>query len=102
MEQLQVIQSGNHCTVVIQELHLNYNENIFQIIDKIIESNLPNTIIIDCKFIQKVNSSGIGRLIYLKKYVVEEKNIEFKLINVNPHILKTLRAVKVNDLLGLT
>lgn len=101
MDKVEIITTGSHCTIVIQEAHLSQNENIFQLVDTVISENTPHSIILDCRNIHKVNSSGIGKLIYLKKYIVEEKNIPFQLTNINPQILKTLRSVKVDDLLGL-
>ncbi len=101
MQDSQIEISGNLCRIRISEAQLNQREDIFHILDSLIEKSSPTKVILDCGDIQRINSNGIGRMVYLRRYLMDEKNVSSEFTNINPHILKTLKSVKVDHLLGL-
>lgn len=89
------------CKILIQERHLNQQDDLFSAIETIIDSKKPNAIEVDLADINRLNSNGIGRLVYLKRYIADELNLPFTLKNINASTLKILKSVKVDIVLGI-
>jgi anti-anti-sigma regulatory factor len=96
-----VTMDGKNCTILLQENHVNQQEDIFIAIEEIIENHNPESFTIDMSEIQRLNSNGIGRLVYLKRFISDENNLNFSLTNITPQTLKTLQSVKVDIVLGI-
>jgi anti-anti-sigma regulatory factor len=96
-----VKMEGKNCIILLQEKHINQQEDIFLAFEEIIKLHSPESITIDMSDIQRLNSNGIGRLVYLKRFITDENNINFSLIKITPQTLKTLQSVKVDIVLGI-
>ncbi|MCC5815301.1 MAG: hypothetical protein JJT78_11130 [Leptospira sp.] len=96
-----VTMDEKNCIILLQEKHINLQEDIFLAIEEIIELHSPESITIDMSDIQRLNSNGIGRLVYLKRFITDENNLNFNITNINPQTLKTLQSVKVDIVLGI-
>jgi hypothetical protein len=94
-------RNGSVCILQLQEVHLSNQFDIYYELDLIIDEFLPTEIQLNLQDIQKVNSTAIGRLVYLKRYVEEEKALKFSIDRINPQTLKTLKAVKVDGVLEI-
>lgn len=96
-----VTMQGNTCAIRLQDIHLSMHEDIFHALDEVLESFSPTAISLDLSDINKLNSTGIGRLVYLKKYINDECSLPLSIDNINTHTLKTLKTVKVDEVLGI-
>ena len=94
-------RNGTLCCLQLQEVHLSNLFDIYYELDLIVEEFLPTEIQLNLQDIQKVNSTAIGRLVYLKRYVQEEKMLKFSIQGINPQTLKTLKSVKVDGVLEI-
>lgn len=92
---------GTECEILLQESHLNMQNDIFQSIQEVIQSKNPRFIRINMESITRLNSNGIGRLVYIKKYINEECSLGIEFTNMSPLVLKTIKSVKVDDVLDI-
>ncbi|WCL49974.1 hypothetical protein [Leptospira sp. GIMC2001] len=94
-------KNGSSILVKIQEGHLSFQDDVFHEIDELIEKMEPESFELDLRDIHRLNSNAIGRLVYIKRYITDEKGLKFNIHNINPQILKTLKSVKVDGVLGI-
>lgn len=92
---------GSIASLRLQENHLSNQSEIFHELDRILENPDISEIQLNLVDISKVNSTAIGRLIYLKRYVENEKSRKFSMTNIGHQTLKTLKSVKVDGALGI-
>jgi hypothetical protein len=83
-------------TLSLRDKDFSNHDDIFLELDSIITEFKPSKVELNMKDIQKLNSNGIGRLVNIRRYFLEENGIHVTIINLNPVVLKTLKSVKVN------
>ncbi len=88
-------------SISINEKDLAYNDEILTEFDSILEEFHPKTIILDLIYVHRMPSSAIGGLVNIHRYITEEKLLKLEIVNMNPAILKILKSVKVDGVLGI-
>jgi anti-anti-sigma regulatory factor len=96
-----ISHSEGTTTISINEKDLAYNDGILIEFDSILDEYKPNLIVLDLIYVHKMSSSAIGRLVNIHRYITEENSLKLSIININQNILKTLKSVKVDGVLGI-
>ncbi len=85
----------------LRDKDFSNHDDIFLELDSIIAEFKPTKVELDMENIQKLNSNGIGRLVNIRRYFIEENSIPVSITNLSPIVLKTLKSVKVDGLLEI-
>jgi len=96
-----ISHSDGTTTISINEKDLAYNDEILIEFDSILEEFKPKSIVLDLIYVHRMPSSAVGGLVNIHRYLTEENLIKLEIININPSILKTLKSVKVDGVLGI-